>query len=152
MVGCWPARGSTSAPLAGALVALGVMTCAGCGDDQLLESRLRPHEYSSQEGCVPAGAPCQVSFAYPLEYPTPSSVELRGDFQPDGWNVGVPLQVDGTQWYTEIHAAAGSVIRYQFLLGGTEWVSDPNNPITEPDGDAGLISVLSVACYQYICP
>ncbi len=94
--------------------------------------------------CVDAGAPCNVLFSYPLG--NHQSVELRGDFAPDGWEVGVPLEVDAGEWRVTIAAPNGESIRYKFLLNGSEWVTDPNNPVLEDDGLGAQQSVKSVSC------
>jgi hypothetical protein len=94
--------------------------------------------------CVEAGAPCQVTFHYPLG--SEQSVELRGDFAPDGWDNGIPLEIDAGEWRITLSLPNDSVVRYKYLVDGSEWVTDPTNPVQEDDGLGGLQSVRSVSC------
>src|SRR5262245_39640232 len=99
--------------------------------------------------CMPADAPCVLSFAYPLGQE--QSVVVRGDFAPDGWTVGVPLSIDGGQWRTTIAAPRGSTVRYKFFIDGTTWVTDPANPNKEPDGFGGENAIASARCDAPAC-
>ncbi|MBK8936405.1 MAG: hypothetical protein IPM79_01805 [Polyangiaceae bacterium] len=94
--------------------------------------------------CVEAGAPCQITFHYPLG--SEQSVELRGDFAPDGWDNGIPLEIDAGEWRITLSLPNDSVVRYKYLVDGSEWVTDPTNPVQEDDGLGGLQSVRSVSC------
>jgi glycosidase len=128
-------------------------SAAGCGDDGLT-SRPNPNTPSSQgeTGCQPAGTPCEVVFTHPLIWPPPTSMQLMGDFAADGWTVGAPMQLEGVRWRTELSLPDGTVVRYKFLVNGTDWLTDPNNPNTEPDGVGGVNSVLTVQCPFAVCP
>src|SRR4051812_19288955 len=60
-------------------------------------------------GCVTPGDPCAVQFTLPLA--NQHTVELRGDFAPDGWTKGVPMSLDGEQWTASIDAKDGQSIQ-----------------------------------------
>jgi glycosidase len=94
--------------------------------------------------CVAEGDPCTVVFTYPLG--NEKSVELRGDFQPDAWNKGVPMLIDGGEWRTSISAKNGQSIQYKFVLDGQTWVQDPKNESTVPDGQGGVNSLVVASC------
>lgn len=100
--------------------------------------------------CVEEGAPCNVLFRYPLS--NAQSVELRGDFAADGWEVGIPLEIDAGEWRVTVAAPNGSAIRYKYLVNGTDWVTDPTNPDQEDDGFGAKNSVKHVACGERTCP
>jgi glycosidase len=126
------------------------LIAAGCTDDTLA-SRPDPNQpLGNDQDCVAAETPCAVEFLYPIG--GVDSVELRGDFKADGWEVGVPMQIDGASFRTEVAAAQGTTIRYKFVLNGSEWVTDPDNPLREPDGIGGENSLVTAACGYAICP
>lgn len=91
-----------------------------------------------------AKATCLVTFSHPLG--GESSVVLRGDFAPDGWDVGVPLTIDGGEWRTTLELQNGQRVRYKFFINGTDWVPDPRNPDKEGDGLGGENSVKVAQC------
>lgn len=74
------------------------------------------------------------------------SVNLAGSF--NGWSpTATPLtRAEATgEWETTLTLANGSH-QYKFVLDGTEWVRDPRNPDTAPDGFGGQNSLLNVTC------
>jgi glycosidase len=95
-------------------------------------------------GCVSAAAPCAVRFTYPLNGET--SVEVRGDFAPGAWDVGVPMSLDGEQWVASVDVANGQTIQYKFFVDGTTWVNDPNDADTVSDNQGGLNDVVVASC------
>ncbi|MFO0553204.1 MAG: alpha-amylase family glycosyl hydrolase [Polyangiaceae bacterium] len=99
---------------------------------------------SGQGGCSTQATGCAVAFHYPLG--SEKSVELRGDFAPDGWDVGIPLQIDMGEWRTTLDAPNGSTIHYKYLIDGETWVTDPTNPLTQDDGFGAKNSVVMVSC------
>lgn len=99
--------------------------------------------------CVSDNATCPIEFTYPLG--GEQSVELRGDFAPDGWDVGVKLEIDGGRWRTSIKVPNGATVRYKYLVDGTTWVSDPTHPNKEPDGLGAENSLKTAACNAPIC-
>jgi len=105
---------------------------------------------SGQGGaCVDEGAPCTVQFRYPLSNET--SVQLRGDFAADGWEVGIPLEIDAGEWRVTLSAPNTSTIQYKFLVNGTDWVTDPNNTELVDDGVGAQNSVKHVSCGASLC-
>jgi glycosidase len=93
---------------------------------------------------------CQHEFDYPAGSET--SVELRGDFASDGWVNGVPLTKQGSTWSVSVEVPYAVDVQYKFLIDGTTWVDDPQNPSTIPDGLGGENSLLSgVSCSDYTC-
>jgi glycosidase len=148
-----PARPSRS-PLVLALATLGLaaalVTGAACGDATELGAGGAGGAVSSAgaggEGgaCVDPGDPCEVTFWYPIGAET--SVELRGDFKPDGWDVGVPLHIEAGGWQVTIPIPNGTKVHYKFFVDGTTWATDPNNPDLEDDGFGTQNSVKHVAC------
>lgn len=88
-------------------------------------------------------ASCPVMFSYPTT-PGVSSVALRGSF--DGWGSGVALALMGDHWETSLNLPDGTTVTYKFVLNGTDWVQDPGNAETQPDGFGGFNSLLTVHC------
>lgn len=131
--------------LSGALAAYGV----ACTDVPLDSAQPAPEP---EPTCVAPETTCAVTFRYPLGNGV-TSVELRGDFAPDGWTNGVPMQIEGTHFQAELQALDGAVIRYKFLVNGQDWVTDPSNPSKESDGLGGENSVRTAACdFEYCDP
>lgn len=95
-------------------------------------------------GCIEEGQGCPVSFSYQLH--SEKSVELRGSFAPDGWEVGIPMQLDGVAWTTTVSVPTGTTIEYKFFVDGTTWVTDPANPNKKPDGVGGENSLVTASC------
>ena len=94
--------------------------------------------------CVAQGAPCAVVFEYPLGQA--HSVEVRGDFAPNGWMQGVPLSIDAGEWRVTVNVPNGSTIHYKFYVDGMTYVPDPNNPNKQDDGFGGMNSVKTAQC------
>lgn len=100
-------------------------------------------------GCVEANAPCNILFRYPLS--NAQTVELRGDFAADGWEVGIPLEIDAGEWRVTLARPNGSTLRYKYLINGTDWVTDPTNPDQEDDGLGSKNSVKHISCGAGSC-
>ena len=90
------------------------------------------------DACVPP-ASCGILFSYPKG--SESKVELAGDF--NGWK-GVAMTLAGNTWQTTVTLKSNSQVLYKFVLDGTTWVSDPQNPKKTSDGYGN--SILDVAC------
>ncbi len=86
---------------------------------------------------------CALVFAYPAD--GADSVELRGDFAPDGWEQGIPLERDGDSFRVSIEAVDGQAIQYKFVVDG-DWVTDPFNPDQVGDGGGQQNSVVTADC------
>src|SRR6185295_4644422 len=76
-------------------------------------------------------------------------VQLRGDFAPDGWTVGVPMTKTAAGFEVTLPAADQQVIVYKFVVDGN-WIADPDNARRSPDGFGAFNSVLRVDCDH--CP
>jgi glycosidase len=82
-----------------------------------------------------------------------NSVDLMGDFAPDGWTVGVPMALSGSTWTTTAPMPWDTQVQYKFRIdGGATWIPDPANPMTVPDGQGGDNSVLApMTCTDWSC-
>ncbi|MDP8322838.1 MAG: alpha-amylase family glycosyl hydrolase [Candidatus Stygibacter australis] len=71
-----------------------------------------------------------------------SSVSLAGDF--NGWDTQAnPMTKKGDVWQIEMNLDPGSYM-YKFVVNGTDWKTDPDNPETVEDGYGGTNSVVNV--------
>jgi hypothetical protein len=85
------------------------------------------------------------SFVYAAEGEH-ESVHVSGSF--NAWaEPGTPLvyQTDEARWEVEVELGAGSH-EYKFVLDGSEWIADPDNPESASDGFGGINSVIVVTC------
>lgn len=121
---------------------------AGCSDEALVSAP--DPNVEPEAACVPTGTLCHVELRYPLS--GARTVELRGDFAPEAWTQGVPMQIEGSAWRAEIAVPDASRIAYKFFVDGSEWVTDPLNPNKEPDGVGGENSVTVASCDLAFCP
>ncbi len=100
--------------------------------------------------CDDAFKRCQHQFTYPAG--SEASVELRGTFAADGWDVGVPLAKSGSEWKADVEVPWGAEVQYKYLVDGTKWVTDPTNPTKVADGMGGENSVLAAPkCADFSC-
>jgi hypothetical protein len=79
---------------------------------------------------------------------TASSASLTGDFtswagDPQHGAVGMTLGVDGG--WTCTHTFNAGTYQYKFVVDGTQWIPDPTNTNTVPDGFGGTNSVYTCA-------
>ena len=81
--------------------------------------------------------------------PGATSVILRGDFAPDGWTQGIAMSREGDDWVATLDVRDEQVVVYKLVVDG-DWISDPANPRTSPDGFGGQNSVVKVDCDH--CP
>ena len=91
-------------------------------------------------------------FAFDPMGRTLRSVHVAGTF--NGWSpTGWPLTLNAATrtWETDQTVATGSH-QYKFVLDGSEWVRDPANAMTAPDGFGGQNSLLTVACDAPVAP
>ena len=80
---------------------------------------------------------------------TGNVVILRGDFEADGWTVGIPMTKNGAAWEATIPVRDGQTVLYKLVVDGN-WIADPGNPKGSPDGFGQMNSVLRVDCDN--CP
>ena len=95
-------------------------------------------------------AACQAvaacSYELSVYAPGAQTVELRGDFAPEGWSAGLAMQRDGDRFVVSLDRQAdGTVFEYKFVVDGA-WIQDPENPRSVPDGLGGRNSVAWVDC------
>ena len=77
-------------------------------------------------------------------YGTASSVWLTGDFvqwAPDVPHGAIPFTLGADTAWTGEHDFAGGTYQYKFIVNGSQWIPDPANPDTVPDGLGGENSV-----------
>jgi glycosidase len=91
--------------------------------------------------CQPA-ATCPVTFRYEG---AATSVELRGDHTPGGWEVGTAMQPRDGGFEVTLELADRQVVQYKFVVDGS-WITDPDNPSTVDDGFGGKNSVVAADC------
>jgi hypothetical protein len=81
-----------------------------------------------------------------------SSVEVRGNFAPDGWSEGVPLTKSDVGWTGQVSVPWNVAVQYKFVIDGSTWKEDPKNPLKVDDGYGGWNSVLpGGTCDPYQC-
>ncbi len=94
---------------------------------------------------------CAYLFSYPSEG-SESSVEVRGDFAANGWEVGVAMTLDQGTWSAEVDLPWDTDVQYKFVIDGTTWITDPNNPNQVDDGFGGYNSLIEgFTCDEWIC-
>ena len=71
-----------------------------------------------------------------------TSVEIRGDFAPNGWQVGVKMTKAGGVWTATVPVPWDKPVEYKFVLNDTTWVPDPANPDQVDDGVGGKNSLM----------
>ncbi|MCF7913362.1 MAG: alpha amylase N-terminal ig-like domain-containing protein [Candidatus Cloacimonetes bacterium] len=71
-----------------------------------------------------------------------SSVNIAGDF--NGWDTQAdPLTKTGDTWQISMELAPGTYM-YKFVVNGSDWKTDPNNPNEADDGFGGANSVVTI--------
>ena len=102
------------------------------------------------EPCETSVRLCEVRFE--LAVGSESSVELRGDFRPNGWEQGQTMEKQGAVWTTGVQLQWGSDVQYKFFVDGTTWLLDPANPKTGTLGGNNTNSLLEdVTCAKWTC-
>lgn len=71
-----------------------------------------------------------------------TTVEIRGNFAPDGWSVGVPMTRTDTGWTGQVSVPWNVAVQYKFVIDGSTWKEDPKNPLKVDDGYGGWNSML----------
>ncbi len=90
-------------------------------------------------GFIASATATPIPFIY--KNPIANNVTLVGSF--NGWNASAnPLQVQNSVWQTSVDLKPGRYL-YKFVVDG-QWLSDPANPVREPDGYEGFNSILHV--------
>ncbi|MCB9568276.1 MAG: DUF1592 domain-containing protein [Myxococcales bacterium] len=108
----------------------------------------------SSESCVAdlcAADPCgRHTFVFDPEGASYQSVHVAGSFNNWAGTIaegGWPLTYDAAAgvYYAKQELAEGSYT-YKLVLDESTWITDPQNPNTEPDGFGGENSLLEIAC------
>ena len=90
-----------------------------------------------------AAAVCHHSFRL-AGYGTASSVWLTGDFvqwAPDTQHGAIAFTLGADQAWTGEHDFTAGTYQYKFIVNGSQWIPDPDDPNTVPDGLGGMNSV-----------
>src|SRR5688572_16898766 len=83
------------------------------GDEPAPDAGIDPSEPDG--GGTPVDcASCELSFSYPAAGAT--SVELRGNFAVDGWEIGVPMTQSADQFVATIEVPHGRAIHYKLVI------------------------------------
>ena len=117
---------------------------------RLLTRREYQNTVSTLLGLPPPQTCPPPSFVYAPGARTLRSVHVAGSF--NGWpktiaDGGFPLTyaADRKQWSLSQKLPVGTHT-YKLVLDESEWLTDPANPNTQPDGFGGQNSVLTVSC------
>jgi glycosidase len=98
--------------------------------------------------CDDAQKRCDHEFTYSGNATT---VEVHGDFAPDGWTTGVAMTLKGGVWSANVPVPWNMDVTYKFVVDGN-WIADPGNPNQIDDGFGGKNSVLTGAtCATWTC-
>lgn len=92
-----------------------------------------------------AGGPVQVAdgWKFTFQSSTATSVSLAGTF--NDWNTGAdPLEKGEGGVWTVVKPLAPGTYQYKFVVNGTDWKEDPQNPNSTDDGYGGKNSTLVV--------
>jgi hypothetical protein len=93
--------------------------------------------------------PCNlVTFALAAPLGAYGSVVVAGEF--NGWDPNsepdaMTYEPSVGSWIGKRTLADGAYA-YKFVIDGGNWLADPSNPITEPDGFGGVNSVATIDC------
>ena len=100
--------------------------------------------------CVEAERRCLHEFTFQSQGGE-QTVEVHGDFAPDGWTTGVPMALANGEWAADVDIAWNTPVQYKFVVDGV-WMTDPANPNTIPDGYGGQNSLLAgETCEVWTC-
>jgi len=94
---------------------------------------------------VPPTAADRVVVTFVLEAPQAQSVAVTGNF--DNWSAqGIPLkkQGDGKTWKATVTLKRSLEYRYNFVIDGERYISDPRAVLSVDDGFGGQVSLLDL--------
>lgn len=101
--------------------------------------------------CADPQKRCQHLFTYTGDG-TETSVEVRGDFNTQGWTVGAPMTKQGSVWSANVEIPYNQQVQYKLVINGSTWITDPENPNEIDDGFGGKNSLLTpIACDPWTC-
>lgn len=104
---------------------------------------------TSDGGAADAATACPPHvFTYDPKGRALTTVHVSGSF--NGWPKtiaagGWPLAKNGAIW-TLTHVVPNGHYSYKLVLNESEWITDPTDPKSEPDGLGNTNSVLDVVC------
>jgi hypothetical protein len=110
---------------------------------------------ATDDGSAPACADAEKRCTYRFKYADQGerSVEVRGNFAPEAWDVGTPMQKDGSTWTADVEIPYEQDVEYKFVLDGTVWITDPGNRAVVDDGNQNFNSLLeALTCTDFSCP
>ncbi len=116
-----------------------LVTCLACGpvapgDDGGVDGGGDAGADAGRTDCQEPYRRCEVEFRFRAL--DEQSVEVRGDFRPDGWQRGVPMKREGSEWVARVEVGFGSAVEYKFLINNTLWVTDPANSALSAGGNS----------------
>ena len=97
------------------------------------------------KAAVSAAAADRVTVTFVLEAPQAKSVAVTGNF--DNWSdQGIPLrkQGDGKTWEATVTLKRSLEYRYNFVIDGERYISDPRALLSVDDGFGGQVSLLDL--------
>lgn len=93
---------------------------------------------------------CDYEFSLPDS--AQMSVEVRGDFGDNTWNMGVALTKAGGKWSAVVPIPYNKQVQYKYVIDGVNWINDPTNPNQIDDGFGGKNSLLmATTCDPWTC-
>lgn len=109
--------------------------------NSLLLKNAGPSDLTARKVALPAPS-VKGNTTFRLKgFPNAQIVVLAGSF--NNWNPTQTLFAkEGNEWVSRVDLAPGKYA-YKFVVDG-EWMVDPNNPVTEDDGNGNINSVLVV--------
>jgi glycosidase len=133
------------------LLALVITLLAACGDGAASpDAGAQPDAQLADAGCdeIPA---CDVTVS--VAAGGAQTMELRGDFDADGWQQGIPMTRQGDQFVAVVpDVPDGRTFQYKLLVDGASWIADPGNPDSVEDGLGGMNSVALATCDACLRP
>ena len=131
-------------------VACGAVTPAARGL-RLLTRREYRNTVRDLLGLPDGGGSCDpVTFSYDPKGQTLKSVHVAGSFNnwagtiaAGGWAMTYSA---ATQTWSTTHALPAGQYQYKLVLDESQWIADPANPATAPDGYGGTNSLVTVSC------
>lgn len=120
---------------------------AGCGASQTQgDASFEFDAGAERSNCQESYRQCEVEFRFRAL--DEDSVQLRGDFNSDGWTVGVFMRREGADWVARVPVGFGVDVQYKFLINNSIWVNDPMNALLR----SGNSLRVGTGCAQFSCP
>lgn len=111
-----------------------------CGDASSATPDTMPPDMMQPDQCIP---PTSCAITFTLTKGSESSAAVAGDF--NNWSeTADPMTLSGSAWELKKTFADGTRVLYKFVLDGSTWIPDPNNP--NRTNDQYKNSYLDVVC------